>query len=196
MGHHDLTDVVRTDSAPHILPLSETTPPLPASRGSEFATAAWYALTIQAAATAADQPAPDAARAFSTLAAAQLPNGPFLTPTRSDNLETLWYHELVLLHALTTYALLTNSAPLLDAAKRAALYHLHETQPDHATTQPWALNAFLLSPDTYPLADQILHTLQTQNPGTLDPTSQTLLADTLAGGNNPRNKLPRTPSAD
>jgi uncharacterized protein YbaR (Trm112 family) len=32
-----------------------------------------------------------------------------------------------------------------------------ETQPDHATNQPWALHAFAQSPGTRPLADQLLH---------------------------------------
>lgn len=157
---------------------ADITATLPASVGNRICTIAWSALALYAADTTSDL-ARRGADILTRLGSAQRPDGSFFTPARADNPETLWYHELVLLHAVSSYALLTNTPHLLDAAQRAALYHLHETQPDHATTQPWALNAFLLSPDTYPLADQLLHTLQTQHPTGPDPISSILLADTL-----------------
>lgn len=119
---------------------------------------------------------------FGRLVQNQQPGGALLLTTASDNPETTWYHELIILHAMTTYGLRSGSEAVLDAARRAALYHLNETQPDHATTQPWGINAFLLSAETYPLVDQLLHALMTQDPKMgADPVSSVLLADTLAG---------------
>ena len=138
-----------------------------AGDGERIAVGAWNALTRGDASL------------FDQVAAAQQSSGAYFQVERSDNLETLWYWELVLLHALAAYAIRTGSSPLLDSARRAAAYHLNETQPDHATTEPWALNAFLLSPDTWPQADQVLHTVRIQHPGGADGVAGILLADTL-----------------
>ena len=94
-----------------------------------------------------------------------------------DNPEPWWYHELVLLHAVTSYALLTGDADALDAARRAAAFHHAETQPDHATAQPWAVHAFLLDPDTTPTADLLLLAAGVNSAGSLDAVSRILLAD-------------------
>ena len=69
---------------------------------------------------------------------------------------------------------LAREAALLNAA-----YHLHETQPDHATTEPWGLLAFILNPDTRSLADQLLHTVRVQHPGGARGVTAILLADVL-----------------
>ena len=65
------------------------------------------------------------------------------------------------------------------AVARATEYHQRETQPDHATTQPWGLFAFAWNPQTHPLADQLLHAVQVQHAGTPDGVSLILLADAL-----------------
>jgi hypothetical protein len=94
---------------------------------------------------------------FSRLTAAQQPGGSFLSAGAADNPETHWYHELVLLHAVATYAAHTGNGAVAESADRAAECHQAETEPDHATGQPWALFAFALNPRTRPLADQVLH---------------------------------------
>ena len=70
---------------------------------------------------------------------------------------------------------------LRNAVHRAAHFHLAETQPDHATNQPWALFAFLWHPDTVPLADAMLHTATAHASGTLPglttPIPGTLVVD-------------------
>ena len=94
-----------------------------------------------------------------------------------DNPEPWWYHELVLLHAVTSYALLTGDAAASESAKRAAAFHHAETQPDHATGQPWAVHAFLLDPDTTPTADLLLLAAGVNGAGGLSAVSRILLAD-------------------
>ena len=59
----------------------------------------------------------------------------------------------------------------LDALRRVTA----EIQPDHATSQPWALFAFIWNPATRYLADQVLHTARS----TSDGVSLILLADAL-----------------
>jgi hypothetical protein len=99
------------------------------------------------------------------------PSGAFFPPDPSANPETAWYHELVLLHAL---------APRLPVRSAAnAEYHLNETQPDHATNEPWGLLAFILNPRTHTLADQLLHNVRVHHPGGARGVTAILLADVL-----------------
>jgi hypothetical protein len=116
---------------------------------------------------------------FQDLARVQRPDGTFLAAGRSDNPETVWFHELVLLHAAASYGAEAGDATLAAAASRAAEYHQAETQPDHATSQPWGLFAFIRNPRTRPLADQILHATQVQHPGGPGGITYMLLADVL-----------------
>jgi hypothetical protein len=95
-----------------------------------------------------------------------------------SNPEPRWYGELVLLHALCTYAGLAGDAELLRAAADIAAYHQAETQPDHATGQPLAVHAALLSPDTLPLAELLLLPLITR--GRAVGVDQLLLLDAAA----------------
>jgi hypothetical protein len=111
----------------------------------------------------------------------QRADGSFLVSTAADNLESLWYHELIVLHGVASFGLRHRDEHALGAARRAAVYHLNETQPDHATTEPWGINAFLLEEGTYSLAEQQLHALQTQWVGGADGVSAVLLRDTLVG---------------
>lgn len=148
---------------------------LPAAQGSHFARLAWCAL----AAWFGKYHREKMADFLTTLAARQQPDGPFLLATASDNPEPHWYHELVILHALATFTAVTQAHPLQTAVDRAAFYHLQETQPDHATTEPWAVHAFVRHVDTLPVADALLHAVQAQHGGTVDEVSWMLLDDAL-----------------
>ena len=88
-----------------------------------------------------------------------------------------WMYELVALHAMTTYAATSGARGVELAVRRAALFHHRETQPDHATSQPWAIHAFLLDPETVPTADLMLLAAGVNRPEGLDAVSRILLAD-------------------
>ena len=163
VGDHGLPDWPHhlrpwIDSLPNLpdFPRDDT---LPASWGAQATEAAWNALALHVAAAIYNQPTwrEAAHQTFHRFARAQQPAGPFLRATASDNPETHWYHELVLLHAVASYAAQANDPTLATAVARNAAFHMAETQPDHATHQPWALHAFAQHPDTRPLADQLLH---------------------------------------
>jgi len=132
---------------------------LPAASGAVATAAAWNALALHVAQSVYHHDAWSrlAAGAFNQFARRQLPDGQFLIASSFDNPETHWYHELVILHAVASYAVQTGDATPLAATARNAAFHQAETQPDHATHQPWGLPAFLLDPATHPLADQLLH---------------------------------------
>jgi len=106
----------------------------------------------------------------------QQPSGAFFQPLPSTHPETLWYYELVMLHAVSASSILNDSPRLRATASRNAAYHLNFTQPDHATALPWGLPAFIINPETHTLADQMLHTVQTQP---VSCVTLMLLADTL-----------------
>jgi hypothetical protein len=121
----------------------------------------------------------NAASSFERLADGQQSSGALLKPDPSQNPEAAWFTELVLLHALTAFAVRTGNAALQATASRAAAYHLDETQPDHATSEPWGLLAFILHPNTHSLADQMLHTIRVLYPAGLNGVAAILLADVL-----------------
>lgn len=154
---------------------------VPAARGDLVTEAAWTALSLSAAGKVfvRDAWTDLASDAVGRLARAQRPAGNFLTPAGSDNPETLWYHELALLHAAASYAVQAEDRTVAAAVARATAYHLNETQPDHATPQPWALFAYIWNPDTRPLADQVLHAANVQHPSGARGISLILLADAL-----------------
>jgi len=120
-----------------------------------------------------------AASVLKQIAARQQPDGRFLDRTASDNPEPLWYHELALLHAVTTYAYHSGDRPTREAALRAAAYQADQIQPDHASSHPFAMHAFLRSSDGTYLADMMLHSAGVQSPATMDTVSLLLLADAL-----------------
>lgn len=109
----------------------------------------------------------------------QLPSGALITPDPNSSPESTWYAELILLHALTTAACLKRDETLIDRAKRGATYIFREIQPDHATSQPWAVHAMLLDEATFSLADFMLHSAGIQHPASMDSVSLLLLADAL-----------------
>jgi len=152
---------------------------IPASAGATVAEAAWTALALDVAGRLfiRDAWTDLAADAFGRISRLQQASGAFLAATESDNPETTWYHELQILHAAASYAVQVEDRVVAAAVARAAQFHLNETQPDHATAQPWGLFAFIWNDATRPLADQLLHavTLQEQPDG----VSLILLADSL-----------------
>src|SRR5690606_29642757 len=97
----------------------------------------------------------------------------------SDNPEPHWYHELIILHAVASFGCRARVPQIRQVVGRAAMFHLHETQPDHATTEPWAVHAFAAHLDTLPLADALLHAVQTHHGGQPDYISWMLLRDAL-----------------
>jgi len=154
---------------------------IPAGRGSTAAEACWMALALHVAGKVYVRDAwTDLASAtLGHLTRSQQPGGAFLLASSSDNPETHWYHELVLLHAAASYAVQAEDRHLAAAVKRNTEFHQAHTQPDHATTQPWGVFAFLWNPATRSLADQLLHQSQTLHPAGPDGISAILLADAL-----------------
>jgi hypothetical protein len=150
---------------------------IPASRGTAATDAAWLALALHVAGKlyVRDAWTDLASDLFGKLTKSQQPSGAFLAATSADNPETHWYHELVLLHAAASYAVQTEDRPLAAAVANSAKYHLDQTQPDHATTHPWALFAFVWNPQTRSLADQLLHAAGTN----ASALTSILLADAL-----------------
>ena len=152
-----------------------------AAGGDAVAEAAWSALALFAAGRlfVRDAWTDLASDYFGRLARGQTPLGTFLTPGASDNPESWWYHELVLLHAASSYAVQAENRTVAAVVAKATDFHLRETQPDHATSQPWGLFAFVWNERTRPLADQLLHAAAVNRPGGVDGVSLILLADAL-----------------
>jgi hypothetical protein len=153
----------------------------PASRGGVAAEGAWTALALHVAGKVyvRDAWTDLAGDTFGRLARAQQPNGAFLLTTSSDNPEPTWYHELTILHAAASYAVQAEDRRVATAVARAAAHHVAETQPDHATEQPWGLFPFIWSPAARPLADQLLHAMTISQPGAAQGVPLMLLADAL-----------------
>jgi len=160
------------------IPLSDHS--APAAHGALICEAAWAALALQVAGKVFIRDAwTDLASAtFGTIARAQTATGALLAATASDNPETHWYHELVLLHAAASYAVQAEDRTVAAAVRSAAEFHQAETQPDHATEHPYALFAFIWNESTRPLADQLLHAVSLRG-GNLDAVSLILLEDAL-----------------
>ncbi|HEX8914537.1 MAG TPA: hypothetical protein VF796_19465, partial [Humisphaera sp.] len=116
-----------------------------AADGAKLAAIAWAALAAHRGGELLhdDRTAAAARRAFRAIVARQSPAGPYLVATARDNPETLWFHELQVAHAVASYGLQSGDPDAIASARRAAAWHLNETQPDHATNQPWGLTAFL-----------------------------------------------------
>jgi len=152
---------------------------IPAAIGAVVVDAAWMMLAAHDAVVIGGEAIwrKRAAEVFDQLLGGQQAQGTFLTPTPSDNPETHWYHELLLLHAATLYAAETGDPAMAEAVAASAEFHLNQTQPDHATNQPWGLAAFIPDPATRPRADQMLHAAATIGRGS--GVTSILLADAL-----------------
>jgi hypothetical protein len=175
---------VVTGSPPPTEPeLADPDVPFTAAAGAEAAAVVWSALALHAGSIAFGRSdwATAARAVFERLVTSQAPSGALLRATSSDNPETHWYHELVTLHAAADYAAWTGDPAVSAAVERAVRFHLAETEPDHATGQPWGLSAFVRVPGAEPLVDAALHAVsahQASGPGGL---TLFLLADTLYG---------------
>ena len=155
---------------------------MPAGRGASATEAAWNALALFVAGKVfvRDAWTDLAGDVFGKLTRGQRGSGAFLAASAArDNPETHWYHELVLLHAAASYAVQAEDRTVAAAVARNAEFHLNETQPDHATSQPWGVFAFVWNEKTRLLADQVLHSASAQNPGGLSGVSLVLLRDAL-----------------
>src|SRR5262249_46348200 len=148
---------------------------MPASRGANASEGVWMALALFVAGKVfvRDAWTDLASHTFGRLMRGQPDRATFLLPSPSDNPETLWYHELTILHAAASYAVQAEDRTVAAAVARNTEFHLNETQPDHATTQPWGLFPFIWNPKTRMLADQLLHNVSVQH----DTVSLMLLAD-------------------
>ena len=154
---------------------------MPAARGANASEGVWMALALFVAGKVfvRDAWTDLASDTFGRLVRGEPKRRTFLVPTPSDNPETFWFHELTILHAAASYAVQSEDRSLAAMVARSTEYHLNETQPDHATSQPWGLFAFLWNPRTHTLADQMLHAASVQHPESQDAVSLMLLADAL-----------------
>ena len=109
----------------------------------------------------------------------QQPSGEFLASDASVSPESRWYDELTLLHAVAHFAILMPTDARAASVRRAAEFHLFNTQPDHATAEPWALLAFVQYAP--PLADQMLLAMSMQYASGVVGIPLLLLRDALYG---------------
>ena len=174
---HAWADVLTSDLQSFI----NTPGPVSAEQGAVASTAAWLGLAVTRAGMLLGLDAFVLAgrRVFDRLVQSQRADGSLLHAGRSDNPETQWFHELVIMHAMTSYAVIARDDAALACAMRNASFHQNETQPDHATTQPWGVAAAGCRADTIPLADQLLHSAAVQQPGGIGGVSLMLLDDAL-----------------
>lgn len=157
---------------------------IPARLGSRAAEIAWAALTLHVAGKVfvRDAFTDFASDTFGRFTKRQRESGAFFAATGSDNPETNWYHELVTLHAAASYAVQAEDRALAATVRRASDFHAANTQPDHASNQPWALFAFIWNESTRPLAEQLLHAATAQQSAQMSGAnhiSLMLLADAL-----------------
>jgi len=150
-----------------------------AARGSSASEACWIALALQRAGKVyvRDVWIDLASDLFGKLVKAQQPSGAFLEVTAADSPEARWFDELAILHAAAAYAALAEDRTVAAAVKKNSEFHLRETQPDHATSQPFGLFAFVWNTETRSLADQLLGNISIQ--GGTDGVTQILLADVM-----------------
>lgn len=153
---------------------------LPAAQGFDLCRQAWEALALYSGGLALREPKWRlTGETFFSLLRGRVQRETFMRVQADDNLEPWWYHELVLLHAATSYALARQDEAWLAFLDAAAGHHYRETQPDHASTQPWGINAFLRFENTAFLADQMIHSAVTQGEGKPESVAAILFADAL-----------------
>ncbi|HEV8377302.1 MAG TPA: hypothetical protein VGP99_00510 [Tepidisphaeraceae bacterium] len=150
-----------------------------AARGSSASEACWIAVALQRAGKVyvRDVWIDLASDLFGKLAKAQQPSGAFLEMTAADSPEARWFDELAILHAATAYAAIAEDRTVAAAVKKNTEFHLRETQPDHATSQPFGLFAFIWNEATRSLADQMLNGVSMKSE--LDGVTPILLADVM-----------------
>ena len=150
-----------------------------AARGSSAGEACWIAVALHRAGKVyvRDVWIDLASDLFGKLVKAQQPSGAFLEMTAADSPEARWFDELAILHAAATYAAMAEDKTVAAAVKRNTEFHLRETQPDHATSQPFGLFAFIWNQQTRSLADQMLNSISMKSEA--DGVTQILLGDVM-----------------
>jgi hypothetical protein len=149
-----------------------------AGHGAAAVEACWTALALQVAGKVfvRDAWTDLASDLFGKITRGQLESGAFLLAGAEDNPESHWYDELVILHAAAAYAAMAEDRVVARAVARNTEFHLRETQPDHATSQPFGLFAFIWNESTRGMADQQLHAIRVSG---MDGVSAILLADVI-----------------
>ena len=164
----------RTNDRKPVLPgidISAITIPAPASEGSTIANAVWLAYARFACGDSSTL-------SWLTQACAAL-NPTALVHTSADNPEPWWQNEMLILHALHSFALLTDDEACLMKTLACADFHLREIQPDHATNEPWSIHAYANHPDGRVTAETLLHAGLINNGGTLSPVSMLVACDAV-----------------
>lgn len=120
--------------------------------------------------------------------------GPFLDRPDDLAIEVWTECELSVLHAVWRWLLEAGtdepegvSTELRERAERAVAWHLEHTQPDNATTHPWAIHAVLelggSEPEVIDYAGSILHAVEAAGYARdgIDPLSSWILLDAARG---------------
>ena len=90
----------------------------------------------------------------------QNPQGHLHMLDANTPLDTFTFEELRAIHAAYNIALVTANPHMMEQVRRAVRWHIANTQPDHTTSEPWALAAFAALDETGPsplFAEQQLH---------------------------------------
>ena len=97
--------------------------------------------------------------------------------TANDNPEPWWQNEMLILHALHSFALRMGDMALIEKTLACADFHLREIQPDHATNEPWSVHAYASHPDGNVTAETLLHAGYIQHGGALGPVARQVARD-------------------
>ncbi len=97
----------------------------------------------------------------------------------NDNPEPWWANELLILHALQSFAFLDGRVHLQEKLDACINFHLAEIQPDHATNEPWAIHAFAAHANGNVTAETLLHAGMVHGGGQLTHVAQLIVADAL-----------------
>ncbi len=172
-----LAEVFATSRRDAFASFADARSPVLASNGSAIIELAFDAL---AASCVAESVSSDpAAGVLMHIASSQQSDGSYLARTSSDNPEPTWYYELALLHAMASFAYRRDDSTARASAMRAARYQAEQIQPDHASSHPFAMHAFLRDEQGTYLADMMLHAAGVQQPSRMDTVSLLLLADAV-----------------
>ena len=150
-------------------PLPDVPASRPAAEGSAVADAVWLAYVHFVAGE------PAAAPWLTRMTAALSPVA--LRFSIDDNPEPWWQNEMLILHALHSFALLRGESALLDQTLAAADFHLREIQPDHATNEPWAVHAYASHADGAMTAETLWHAAYIQHGGWPGPVARLIASD-------------------
>ena len=100
--------------------------------------------------------------------------------TSNDNPEPWWQAEMIILHALHSFALRSRDRSLMDKTLACADFHLREIQPDHATNEPWSIHAYASHADGNVTAETLWHAAYIQHGGVPGPVARLLAREASA----------------